>query len=402
MARSLDRTAARGVSPALWAWTAWYAQHRRRQRRSAGAGAADPLMNGLLEYYKPTAGASRMVSVLEKGSVPNTIGAGSAAAVFDASGTYGAGKTVSYVFSATRSGSFLGRGSATADLTAGGATNAFQLTGPAVSGAGCDGFYVVRLDAGSTNPKYRWLAAGSFPYIDISDAGWTAGVPTSVASPRAVVPVLWPRGGDVGTVPTSTSPLGGASYDSGLGGDAAWSVGRADLGVRETVTVAYWICKGASGPQPVSGMRGVYTALRHYATAEVVYNVDFYYDLTGIRGGVWDTGHMNLDWYHVTQTIDNSISAAWLWRVTAKRLRGGQSFIQTGSNDPTGGVLRPLQAGDDIYWDVLSHLFGVGGGVYWNCWGDALFDQIGVWNRVLTLDEVDTLYGAGLGWAPST
>jgi hypothetical protein len=111
---------------------------------------------------------------------------------------------------------------------------------------------------------------------------------------------------------------------------------------------------------------------------------------------------MNLDWYHVTQTIDNSISAAWLWRVTAKRLRGGQSFIQTGSNDPTGGVLRPLQAGDDIYWDVLSHLFGVGGGVYWNCWGDALFDQIGVWNRVLTLDEVDTLYGAGLGWAPST
>jgi hypothetical protein len=356
-----------------------------------------PLRVGLLEYYKPTAGASRLVSVLETGTVPSTIGTGAAAAVYNAGGTYAAGRDFTYCFYATRSGSFLGRGSGIAEFHIGGGTNAANLTAPSVSGGGCDGFYVVRLSGGS--PVYRWVALASFPYVDVSDTGWTAGVPTSVGSPRSVVPVLWPQGGDVGTVNTTTSPLGGYAFDSAT--QALWSVGRADLGVRETVTVGFWICPDETEPQHVGTMRGITSAGRFQLMTEAAAGAGgSFFDFVGVRGGVDYADHQIGDWYYVTVCFDNSISAAWLWRITAQRLRDGLQCIQTGMSDPAGDYFRPLEVGDDPWNEVMAHLFGIGGGVYWNLWGSALFDRIGVWNRVLELEEIQTLYGAGLGWSP--
>jgi len=124
-------------------------------------------------------------------------------------------------------------------------------------------------------------------------------------------------------------------------------------------------------------------------------------DLAGTRGGITYADHQAADWYHVTVSIDNTFGREFLWRVTARRLRDAAFRSFSSLVDPAGGVYRPLQPGDGAHDEMQSHLFSVGGGPFWNCWGNCYMDQIGLWNRVLTLEEIETLYGVGLGWAPS-
>jgi hypothetical protein len=162
-----------------------------------------------------------------------------------------------------------------------------------------------------------------------------------------------------------------------------------------------WISPYDSSAQHVGTMRGVTTAGRFQLVTETAAGAGgAFFDLMGIEGGVDYADHEIGDWYYVTVCFDNSVSATWLWRITAQRLRDGLQCIQTGLTDPGGGYFRPLQVGDDLMNEVLGYLFGIGGTIYWDLWGSALFDRIGVWNRVLELDEIETLYGVGLGWSP--
>ena len=372
-------------------------QERRRRRGWPHYGKGAP-MEGLLEYYKPVAGASRLLSVLEKDPVPLTIGAGTANPIWHAAGNYAAGRTFDYEFYLTRAGVLLGRANTVAGVNPNGATNAVSLDMTAWTGSGADGCMYIRKE-GSTYMSYLGGQAG---VVDTMDAMWTPGVCSTLAQPRSCVPVLWPQGGNVGTIPTGASPLGGAAYDSSLGGDCAWGVGRTTTGILPATTVSMWINKPDSIAECVLSSRGVTTALRSYLMVEAnSAGSRIYMDLAGTRGGITYADHQAADWYHVTVSIDNTFGREFLWRVTARRLRDAAFRSFSSLTDPAGGVYRPLQPGDGPHDEMQSHLFSIGGGTYWNCWGNAYVDQIGLWNRVLTLEEIETLYGVGLGWAPS-
>jgi hypothetical protein len=61
----------------------------------------------------------------------------------------------------------------------------------------------------------------------------------------------------------------------------------------------------------------------------------------------------------------------------------------------------PANAESDPWTEVCGAMWGLGGWQWW--WGtgaSAQYDRIGVWNRVLTSDELEKLYGVGLGWTP--
>jgi hypothetical protein len=212
--------------------------------------------------------------------------------------------------------------------------------------------------------------------------------------------VLWSQGGAAtSTVDTVASPLGGLALDTTT--KAAWSVAKVGLGMNETVTVAYWLKPGVSGSASMSGLRGVTDALRHmlYASNDGQGVVNFTPD--GSEAGIlWEDDQA--DWYLVTVTVDNSLAAEWVVRMTMQRLRDGAAQTRTWAVDPTGGAYQTLDEGFDDWWSGMSMLFGIGGIIYWNGFGAGYFDRIGVWNRALSLEEIDTLYGAGLGWLPET
>jgi hypothetical protein len=98
--------------------------------------------------------------------------------------------------------------------------------------------------------------------------------------------------------------------------------------------------------------------------------------------------------------VDNTLAEGWLTRVTVRRLRDGSSTSATETDD-LGGYFAPATGDSDTWYELCGAMWGLGGWMWW--WGtgaSAQYDRVGVWNRVLTSEELEELYGVGLGWTP--
>jgi hypothetical protein len=220
--------------------------------------------------------------------------------------------------------------------------------------------------------------------------GWSAPntLPGGFSHPPTVANVLWNRlaYGKPVTMPTMMSPLGGAAFDSTFGDKLTrnWSE---DLRRSVDATLAYWVCPLAESSGVLASVRGVstYTFLGNYNCAPPDLSV-------GDFGEVSLADHQAEDWYLVVLRSDTLES---LYKVDLVRLRDGAQF--SGASALSGTA---LSAGSDYLNEGLQATLAFGSSWHWGVQGYGFYDRMGVWNRVLTDEEIMDLFNSGLGWQP--
>jgi hypothetical protein len=185
---------------------------------------------------------------------------------------------------------------------------------------------------------------------------------------------------------TVSSPLGGVAFDSSFGDRLTrnWSEDlRRDL----DGTMAFWFCPLAEASGVVSSLRGVYnySVLGNYSC----WQPDFNY---GDNNEVSIGDHVDGDWYLVVLRSDTLLG---VYKVDLVRLRDEAQF--SGSSPLAGTALSG--ASDYLNEGMLATLV-LGSSWHWNVPGFGFYDRLGMWNRVLTDDEILDLFNNGLGWQP--
>ena len=277
--------------------------------------------------------------------------------------------------------------------------NAVLLGAPTVTGGNVDGVYLLRYDGDTSACSYRDVGLGVFPLTD-RGTGWTAGMFFSFSSLPPVQRLLWARadqGSNPETIHVALSPLGGWCFDSEL--QELVDRLRPDMVVRPTVTMSFWFCPQDEQSTHAAGMRGIYGSSRMHLGFETVESSSLF-TMTFGSASIDFNDHAAGDWYLVVASIDDAKADGWLTQLTVQRLRDGATRSATGATDPFGGFLAAATASSNVWDELAASAWGVGGAMHWGYHCAALYDRIGVWNRVLSAEEVDALYGVGLGWSP--
>lgn len=366
----------------------------RRRFRLAAAAVMSPLQVGLLQFYQPIAGATALRSWDEAESPPGNLLAGLVVPVQTAAaGPYVAGNFVWYQVHPYRevSGVRTYPGlSLDQSLSISLATAAVSWGAWSATPTWATGCVVV-----------RWVNWGTYTYRDLSLAAMTAGwtddgtgwsapntLPGGFSNPPTVAGVLWNRlGYDKPTaMPTVMSPLGGVAFDSTFGDRLArnWSE---DLRRDMDGTMAYWLCPMAYSSGVLSSVRGVYdyTFLGNYNCSPPDLSV-------GDFGELSIADHEEEDWYLVVLRSDTLEDE---YKVDLVRLRDEAQF--SGSSSLSGTA---LGAGSDYLNEGMLATLVFGSSWHWGVQGYGFYDRMGVWDRVLTDDEILDLFNSGLGWQP--
>jgi len=353
-----------------------------------------PLQVGLVQFYQPVAGATTLRSWNESEDPAVNLLAGLVSpAQSAAAGPYVSGNYVWYQVHPYREVSGV-RTYPGLSLDLG-----FPISLPAAS---------VTWPAWTATPEWatgcvvvRWYNWGVYDYRDLSLAAMTAGwtdngtgwsapntLPGGFSNPPAVASVLWNRlgYGKPTTMPTVSSPLGGVAFDSTLGDILArsWSEDlRRDL----DGTMAYWVCPMSYSDGVLSSVRGVYE-----------WTFLGYYDCSPPNLAIGDFGELSLadhedeDWYLVVLRSD---TLADEYKVDLVRLRDAARFA--GSTTLSGTA---LGAGSHYLNEGMQATLVFGSSWHWGVPGYGFYDRMGIWDRVLTEEEILDLFNSGLGWQP--
>jgi len=374
----------------LWLWL----QDRRRNR--SGGEEQVSLLNGLVQFYKPLAGATFLKSLGEGEAVPSNPFNGIVTPYAEAyAGTYALGDSIRYDVLPYRQGAqrvYAGVAivySLSMDYDEGG----FVWPGWTASPGWVSGFSVLRYVNG-TYAGYIDVAMVSMQSGWTDDSwGWSAAeaMPCSYSNPPKTAKVMWNARTwtEAPTVmPTVASPFGGVALNSSVGDRLVRGLSD-DLRRSLDGTFAFWFCPVAETEGSVGSIRGVYSGSYFGNYSCYPPNLTF-----GDNGEIVVPNHVDGDWYlavmrHDTLTASHSVDLL--------RERDGASFSASVA-DLT--YIAALDAEADYLVEGLWALASVGDSGHWPFPGYGYFDLIGIWNRALTNDEVLALFNNGLGWQP--